>query len=96
MPPGARLIILGLVVVVCRYSWWSTGTNEDKEGQDALAAKKYDGAVTHFNQTIRLAPESVRRGNCLSQLSVRGDSGRRLFPAVSVGVAGALPGAVTA
>jgi tetratricopeptide (TPR) repeat protein len=56
------LFILGFLVVVGSsvYLWWSTGTNEEQEGQAALAAKKYDEAITHFTRAIRGNPRSAR------------------------------------
>jgi tetratricopeptide (TPR) repeat protein len=52
------LIILGFLAVVggAVYSWWSSGTNEAREGQEALDAKKYDEAITHFSRAIRGNP----------------------------------------
>jgi tetratricopeptide (TPR) repeat protein len=56
------LMILGFAAVVCGavYAWWATGTNEEQEGRDALAAKKYDEAIAHFTRAIRGNPRSAR------------------------------------
>jgi tetratricopeptide (TPR) repeat protein len=55
------LIILGFALVVggAVSWWWSTGTNETREGQEALDAKKYDEAITHFSRAIRGNPRNA-------------------------------------
>jgi tetratricopeptide (TPR) repeat protein len=51
---------IGIVVVSAVYTRWSTGTNETREGQAALDAKKYGEATAHFNRSIRGSPRNAR------------------------------------